>query len=103
MMFTKPIEYWLILAGMVIYAFTRPDSLPFKRKAANVGISALLTAGMSSEFSLRIGGSENIAVIVIMGGGVLMLDAATSLLASIRKDPEFLKGIIKSRLGGRNE
>jgi hypothetical protein len=96
-MINKPIEYWLVLIGMVVYVATRDaESESIARRIGKTLASALLAAGASSQLAPYLGGSEAAAVIVIMTVGLILLDTATALL----KDRAFVKELIRRRFGG---
>jgi hypothetical protein len=96
-MMNKPVEYWLVLIGMVIYVASRDaESESIPRRIGKTLASALLAAGGSSQLAPYLGGSDAAAVIVIMTVGLIILDTATALL----KDRAFVKDLIQRRLGG---
>lgn len=93
----KSIEYWFVLAGMVIYTILRDaESAPIKHRIAKTGASALLTIGLSPSISEYTWDSEVIAAVGIMALGLIVLDVATGLVS----DQEYVKDIIRNRLGG---
>ena len=93
----KPVEYWAVLAGMVIYVATRDaESEALTRRLLKTAASALLTIGLSPEVAARLGVSEVLSAVGLMAFGMLGLDVATALI----KDREFIRELIRSRLGG---
>lgn len=93
----KPLEYWAVLAGMVIYVATRDaEAEALSRRLLKTAASALLTIGLSPEVAARLGVSEIMAAVGLMAFGMLGLDVATALI----KDREFIRDLIKSRIGG---
>lgn len=93
----KPIEYWAVLAGMVIYVATRDaEAEALTRRLLKTAASALLTIGLSPEVAARVGVSEVLAAVGLMAFGMLALDVATALI----KDRDFIRELIRSRIGG---
>ena len=93
----KPIEYWAVLAGMVIYVATRDaEAEALTRRLLKTAASALLTIGLSPEVAARLGVSEVLAAVGLMAFGMLGLDVATALI----RDRDFIRELIKSRIGG---
>lgn len=96
-MLSKPLEYWAVLAGMVLYAATRDaERESILRRVAKTAASALLAVGLSPALAPWLQGSEVFAAVVIMAFGALALDVGTALIS----DREFIKDLIKRRVGG---
>lgn len=93
----KPVEYWAVLAGMVIYVATRDaEAEALTRRLLKTAASALLTIGLSPEVAARLGVSEVLAAVGLMAFGMLGLDVATALI----RDRDFIRELIRSRFGG---
>ena len=93
----KPLEYWAVLIGMVLYAAARDaEREPIWRRAVKVVASAFLTVGLTPNVAPYVQGSETVAAVGVMAFGLLVLDVATALLG----DRKFIKDLIKTRLGG---
>lgn len=96
-MFQKPIEYWAVLIGMVLYAATRDaEREPIIKRIAKVGSSAALALGLSPSLAPWLRDSETFATVVVMAFGMLALDVVTAIIA----DREFIKDLIRRRIGG---
>lgn len=96
-MFQKPLEYWAVLIGMVLYAASRDaESQPLAKRLVKVGASAFLALGLSPSLAPWVSGSESIATVLIMAVGLVALDVLVALVA----DREFIKDLIRRRLGG---
>lgn len=93
----KPWEYWAVVAAMCLYAATRDaEKAPLAKRIGKIVASALLAVGLSPVVAPWLGGSEELALVAIMGFGILALDLAMALLM----DREFIKELIKKRVGG---
>ena len=93
----KPVEYWAVLAGMVIYVVIRDaEAGALVRCLLKATASTLLTIGLSPEVAARLGVSEVLSAVGLMAFGMLGLDVATALI----KDREFIRELIRSRIGG---
>lgn len=96
-MFQKPIEYWAVLIGMVLYAATQNAQRdPLWTRAVKVIASAFLTFGLTPSIAPYLHNSETAAAVGVMAFGMLALDVATSLVG----DRAFIKDLIRQRLGG---
>lgn len=96
-MLNKPLEYWAVLIGMVLYAATRDaEREPILKRAAKIGSSAALALGLSPAIAPYLRDSETFATVVIMAFGMLALDVGTALVS----DRDFIRGLIQKRLGG---
>lgn len=97
MMLQKPLEYWAVLIGMVLYAAARDAQRePLWTRAVKVIASAFLTFGLSPSIAPYLRNSETAAAVGVMAFGLLALDVATALVG----DRAFIKELIKQRLGG---
>ena len=95
----KPIEFWAVLLGMVIYVASRDaEREPIPKRIAKTLASALLTIGLSPTIAPWVRGSELLAAVAVMAFSMIVLDVATALLG----DREFIKSIIAKRLGGKD-
>lgn len=99
----KPLEYWLALIGMVLYAAARDaEKEALWRRVAKIAAAALLSMGLSPSLApmLPLVGdleyAEIYAAIGIMAFGLIVLDTATALVA----DREFIKDLLRRRIGG---
>lgn len=96
----KPLEYWAVLAGMVIYVATRDaEQEALVRRLLKTAASALLTVGLSPDAAERLGVSEIVAAVGLMAFGMLALDVVTALI----RDRDFIKQLIRDRIGGGRE
>jgi len=99
-MLQKPLEYWAVLIGMVLYAAARDAQRePIWTRAVKVVASAFLTFGLSPSIAPYLQGSETAAAVCVMAFGLLALDVATALVG----DRAFIKGLIKQRFGGKSD
>lgn len=93
----KPLEYWAVLIGMVLYVAARhAESEALWIRIVKTGASALLAVGGSADVAPYLNGSEKAAVVVIMAFGLLVLDIGTALI----QDRPFIKDLIMKKLGG---
>ena len=98
-MFGKGLEYWAVLVGMSLYVATRDaEKEALKTRLAKTAASAFLAYGMSDDFAGYVSNNETFAAVIIMGFGLFALDLGTALLM----DREFIKDLIKSKLGKGN-
>ena len=94
---TKPIEYWFVIAGMVLYLLTREGGRRTMRvRLTETAASGLLAIGLSPSIAPYVRGSETVAAVVFMAGGILVLDAGIALL----RDKAWVQSILKRRIGG---
>jgi uncharacterized membrane protein len=99
-MIEKSVEYWLVVIGMCLYAATRDaEKAPLAKRIGKIVASGLLAIGLSPVVAPWLGNSEEIAVMAVMGFGILVLDIAVALLM----DRQFIKDLIKTRIGGNRE
>ncbi len=99
MLFGKPLEYWAVLIGGALYVATRnAESEVLARRLVKTAMSAFLAYGLSPTISPWTSGSEVLAALVIFAFAELVLDVITGLIS----DREFIKGIIKKRMGGND-
>jgi hypothetical protein len=93
-------EYWFVVAGMVIYVSTRDaERQPIMKRIGKILASGLLALGMSAELAVLLGTSETIAAVAIIAFGMIVLDVATELFAN----PAFVKELARNLLGGRGD
>lgn len=93
----KPLEYWAVLIGMVLYDAARDAPRePLLARAVKVFASAFLTFGLSPTIAPYLRGSETAAAVAVMAFGLLALDVLTALVG----DRAFIKDLIKARFGG---
>lgn len=93
----KPVEYWAVLIGMVLYAATRDaDRQPWAKRYGKVLASAFLALGLSPELAPYLRGSETLATVAVMAVGIVVLDVIVAVVA----DRDFIKSLIRERLGG---
>jgi beta-glucosidase-like glycosyl hydrolase len=92
----KPLEYWTVLIGMVLYVASRnAEQEALIRRVAKVSASGLLAYGLSPSLAPYLDKSELLAVILVMAFGQILLDVGTALL----RDREFIKELIRNKLG----
>lgn len=96
-MLGKPLEYWAVLAAMIVYVASRDgEKEPVKMRIAKTVASSLLAFGASPSLADYFGFTEIVATILIMAFGLIVLDVMTGLA----RDREFIKELIKSKTGG---
>ena len=96
-MLNKPLEYWAVLIGMVLYAASRDaEKEPLIKRVVKVAASAFLAVGLSPSLAPYLRGSETAAAVAIMAFGLLILDVGTAIIG----DRKFIQDLIKSRVGG---
>lgn len=96
-MLNKPLEYWAVLIGMVLYAASRDaEKEALWRRVVKTIASAFLAVGLSPALAPYLRGSETVATVAVMAFGMMALDVATALIG----DRKFVQDLIKSRLGG---
>jgi hypothetical protein len=96
-MLNKPLEYWAVLIGMVLYAAARDaEREALWRRLAKTGASGFLAVGLSPDVAPYLRNSETLATVAIMAFGMIVLDVVTALL----QDRAFIKDLIRKRLGG---
>ena len=99
-MLNKPLEYWAVLIGMVLYAASRDaEKEALWRRVVKTVASAILAVGLSPTLAQYLRGSETAATVAIMAFGMLALDVTTALIG----DRQFVKELIKARLGGGSD
>ena len=99
-MLNKPLEYWAVLIGMVLYAASRDaEKEALWRRVVKTIASAFLAVGLSPALATYLRGSETAATVAIMAFGMLTLDVTTALIG----DRQFIKELIKTRLGGGSD
>jgi uncharacterized membrane protein len=99
-MMNKPWEYWAVVVAMCLYAATRDaEKAPLPKRIGKIVASGLLAIGLSPVVAPWVGGSEELALVAVMGFGILVLDIAVALLM----DRQFIKDLITARIGGSRE
>ncbi|MBT9383340.1 hypothetical protein KM176_05665 [Pseudooceanicola sp. CBS1P-1] len=96
-MFGKSAEFWTVVCGMVLWAMVRAESEPLHRRLVKTAASAFLAYGLSPTIAPWTRGSEVLAALGIMAVGLIVLDTATGLIS----DREFIKELIRRRIGGK--
>lgn len=97
---TKPLEYWAVLVGMVIYVATRDaETESLVRRLLKTTASGFLTIGLSPDVAAWADVSEVVAAVCLMAFGMFVLDVGTALI----RDREFVKELIRARIGGGNK
>jgi len=95
----RPLEYWAVLVGMVLYVAARhAETEALWRRMAKTGASAALALGGSNDLAQWFSIPESLAVVGIMAFGLLALDVGTAVV----QDRDFIKDIVKRKLGGPN-
>lgn len=98
-MLNRPLEYWAVLVGMVLYVAARhAETEALWRRMAKTGASAALALGGSNDLAQWFSIPESLAVVGIMAFGLLALDVGTAVV----QDRDFIKDIVKRKLGGPN-
>lgn len=93
----KPIELWMTIIGLAIYVGMRDaETESISRRIGKTLASGFLALGVSPSIAEWAGFSEIIASVMVMTCGLLALDVLTGIVA----DREFMKQIVKRRLGG---
>lgn len=96
-MFGKSVEYWAVLAGMVIYVASRDaEREPLPRRIAKTAASAFLAYGLSPTIAPYTRHSEVLAAVGLMAFSLVALDTITALVS----DREFIKDMVQRRFGG---
>lgn len=98
-MMQKPLEYWAVLVGMVLWAAARDaEREAIWRRLVKTSASGFLAFGLTPTVAPYLRGSETAAAVAIMAFGLAALDLMTALLA----DRAFIKDLIRARLGARD-
>jgi uncharacterized membrane protein len=96
-MFDKTWEFWLVLIGMAVYVATRDaETESLSKRATKTAASGLLAVGLAPTISPYMQNNETIAAVLVMAFGLIILDLLTALIL----DREFIKDLIKKRIGG---
>jgi uncharacterized membrane protein YoaK (UPF0700 family) len=96
-MLNKPIEYWFVLIGMILYVATRDaERQPILKRTGKTLASAALAVGLSPDIAAWVNASETIATVGIMAFGMIVLDVGTAIVS----DRNFIKELVRNRLGG---
>lgn len=96
-MLNKPLEYWAVLVGMVLYAAARDaEREPLVKRVVKTIASAFLAVGLSPSLAPYLRNSEAWATVAIMAVGLIVLDVGTAIVS----DRQFIKDLIKARFGG---
>jgi len=96
-MLQKPLEYWAVLIGMVLYAASRDaEREALIKRVVKTLASAFLAVGLTPSLAPYLRGSETAATVAVMAFGLLALDVATAIIG----DRAFIKDLIRARLGG---
>lgn len=98
-MIDKTVEYWAVFMGMAIYLVTRDrDTETLLFRISKTIASGLIAVGTSDAVADYLSVSDTIATVFIMAFGLIFLD----LITGVARDREFIKEILKSRLGGKS-
>jgi hypothetical protein len=96
-MWGKPFEYWAVLIGMSFYVATRDaEREAFSKRVGTTVASACRAWGLSPGLAVYTNDNETWAAVLIMGFGLLALDLGTAIIM----DRDFIKEMIRKRLGG---
>lgn len=117
-MLQKPLEYWLVLVGIALWAIQRdlkvvaasaeakqqPISLVALITSAisiitKTTVSMLLAVGISPSLADKLGITELWAMAVVMALGQILLEAIVAIIA----DREFIKQLILRKIGGGSD
>ena len=82
---------------MALYLVSRDaEREPLQRRIIKTLISGFLAVGLSPRLSPYVRGSEEVAAVVIMGLGLIVLDMAVAMVG----DKDLIRDILRRRLGG---
>lgn len=96
-MFGKTWEFWAVLIGMGLYIATRDaEKESMSKRFSKTVASALLAFGLAPELAPYVQDNEIAAAVLVMAFGLIALDLVTALVL----DREFIKEIIRKRIGG---
>ena len=96
-MMSKPLEYWIALAALVIYVASRnAENDPILKRVTKTVVSAGLTLSLSPDIASRLGANETWAAVIIMAIGFVVLDVFTSTVGN----RTFIRNLIRSRIKG---
>lgn len=99
-MLNKPLEYWAVIVGMVLYAAAqKAEAETLYRRVAKIAASAALAIGTTPSLAPYTRGSEIFAAVIVMGMGIIILDLVVALLG----DRKFIKDLIAARFGGGSD
>lgn len=94
----KSFEYWAVMLAMILWLATRDaERESIMRRITKTAASGALAYGLSPFFAPYLKDSEEMAVVLVMGVGLIALDVLTALIG----DREFLKDLLKQRFGGK--
>ena len=92
----RPPEYWVALVTGALIVIERQKEKPWYSRIMLAGISAGIGSTVAPDLAEWTGRSETIALMLSTAFGYLVLDVVLSLIA----DREFLKDLIRARIGG---
>ena len=95
---TKPVEFYLSIVAAAIYVWESNTERPVVSRFLITISSALLGLSLAPTLSDYVGFPEIISAVLVTAVGFLVLEIAAALI----KDREYVKEIIKRRLGGPN-
>lgn len=99
-MLNKPLEYWAVLIGMVLYAASRDaEKEPLVKRLVKVAASVFLTVGLSPGIAAYFEWPETSVAVAFMALGMMALDTATALIS----DKKFIQDLIRARFGGGSD
>lgn len=93
-MMLRPVEYYLVLAGSIVFVFLQHKGKPLFARAGIAGASGMLGFGLAEDFADFSSRSETLSVGIVTVFIYILLDLAFSLAS----DREFLLSEIKRRL-----
>lgn len=97
-MFGKTWEFWAVIVGMSVYVATRDaETESVSKRTSKTIASALLSFGLAPELAPYVSNNEIAAAVLLMAFGLIALD----LLTAILMDREFIKEIIRKKLGDK--
>lgn len=92
----KPFEYWIALLTGVLIVIERNREKRMRARVMIAAISGGVGYVLTPEVAAWLGRSETIVIMILTALGYLLMDTAISVIA----DREFIREIIRSRLGG---
>jgi hypothetical protein len=96
-MLGKSWEFWAVLLGMAVYVATRDaETESLSKRVSKTLASGLLAFGLAPTIAPWVRDNEIAAAVVVMAFGLIILDLVTALIL----DRDFIKELIRKRLGG---
>ena len=93
---SKPVEFYVAIVAAAIYVYDSNSERPLKSRFLITISSAMFGFSLGPTLADYVGFPEIIAAFLVTAIGFLILEIGTALI----KDREYVKEIIKRRLGG---